>query len=158
MIETTLQFTREINASAHSIWRCWTEPELLKQWFAPKPVVTTEAVIEPHSGGCFNTTMVVPDMPKPMMGEGCVLAADPGKRFAFTNMMKGAFQPQDTSGEGQFPFTADITIKAHDTGCTYTVTVRHLNKAGADAHRDMGFFEGWGTAADQMAALAETLS
>ena len=157
MTETTLQFTREISASPHSIWRCWTEPDLLKEWFAPKPVATTHAVIEPRSGGHFNTTMVAPDMPEPMSGEGCVLAAEQGQRFAFTNMMTRGFQPQDTSGEGQFPFTAEITISAHDTGCTYTVTVRHLDVAGAEAHRKMGFFEGWGSAADQMVVLAETL-
>lgn len=158
MSDTTLQFTREIAASAHSIWRCWTEPELLMQWFAPAPVKTTHAAIDPSPGGSFDTTMVIPDFPEPMASKGCVLAADPGKRFAFTNMMKAGFQPQDTSGEGQFPFSAEIMITAHDTGCTYTVTVRHLDAAGAQAHRDMGFFEGWGAAADQMAALAATLA
>jgi len=158
MTETTLSFTREVAVSANSIWRCWTEPALLEQWFAPKPVVTTNAVIEPVSGGRFNTTMLIPKMPEPMVGEGCVLSAEPNKRFAFTNMMSGGFQPQDTSGEGQFPFTAEVTMTQKDTGCTYKVTVRHLDAAGASAHRDMGFFEGWGTAADQMIAVATGLS
>ena len=157
MTETTLQFTREIEASANSVWRCWTEPELLMQWFTPKPVQTTKAIIEPTPGGRFDTTMVIPDMPGPISSEGCVLAAEPGQRFAFTNMMTGGFQPQDTSGEGQFPFSADIAITASDSGCTYSVVVRHLDAAGADAHRAMGFFEGWGTAADQMVVLAATL-
>ena len=157
MSDTTLQFTREIAASAHSIWRCWTEPELLMQWFTPRPVETTAAAIDPHPGGRFDTTMVIPDFPEPMSSEGCVLAADPGARFAFTNMMTAGFQPQDNSGEGQFPFTAEITIAAKEIGCTYTVTVRHLNAAGAEAHTNMGFFDGWGAAADQMAELAKTL-
>ncbi|MEO1640967.1 MAG: SRPBCC domain-containing protein [Pseudomonadota bacterium] len=157
MTDTTLQFTREIAASAHSIWRCWTEPELLMQWFAPAPVKTTAAAIDPIPGGRFDTTMVIPDFPDPMTGQGCVLAADPCKRFAFTNMMTAGFQPQDQSGEGQFPFTAEITITAKDTGCTYTVTVRHLDTAGAEAHKAMGFYDGWGTAATQMAELAKTL-
>ena len=132
MTETTLQFTREISASAHNVWRSWTEPDLLKQWFAPKPVATTQSVIGPQLGGGFNTTMVIPDMPEPMSSDGCVLAADPSQRPAITNMMTGGFQLQDTSGEGQFPFTAEMTISAHDTGCTYTVTVRHLDAAGAN--------------------------
>ncbi len=157
MSDTTLSFTREIDASPHSIWRCWTEPDLLMQWFAPVPVKTTAARIEPVPGGHFDTTMVIPDFPEPMSGHGCVLAADPATRFAFTNMMSAGFQPQDNSGEGQFPFTAEITLDPHEKGCTYTVTVRHLDAAGAEAHTNMGFFEGWGTAADQMAALARTL-
>ena len=157
MNDTTLSFTREIAASAHSIWRCWTEPELLMQWFAPKPVTTTDAKIEPYPGGRFDTTMVIPDFPEPMSGQGCVLAAEPGKRFAFTNMMTAGFQPQDNSGEGQFPFTAEILITPTDTGCTYTATVRHLDTAGAETHKAMGFFDGWGAATDQLAALAKTL-
>ena len=157
MTDTTLTFSRNATVSANSIWRCWTEPALLEQWFAPKPVVTKDAVIDPFPGGRFNTTMIVPDFPDPMTGEGCVLAAEPNARFAFTNMMKGGFQPQDTSGPGEFPFTAEITIAAKDTGCHYVVTVRHLNAAGAKAHTNMGFFEGWGTAADQMLALAAEL-
>ncbi len=157
MSDTTLSFTRDLAASAHSVWRCWTEPELLMQWFAPKPVQTTKALIGPFPGGAFDTTMVIPDMPEPMSGNGCVLVAEEGRRFAFTNMMTAGFQPQDNSGEGQFPFTAEMTITPKDTGCTYTVTVRHLDTAGAEAHKAMGFFEGWGAAADQMAEIAATL-
>jgi uncharacterized protein YndB with AHSA1/START domain len=157
MTDTTLTFTRQIAASANSIWRCWTEPALLEQWFAPKPVVTKDVVIDAFPGGRFHNTMLIPDMPEPMVGRGCVLAADPNRRFAFTNMMRENFQPQETSGAGQFPFTAEITLQATDTGCDYTVTVRHLDVAGAESHRNMGFFEGWGTAADQMAALALSL-
>ena len=157
MTDTTLSFTRDVAVSANSIWRCWTEPALLEQWFAPKPVTTKDVVIDAFSGGRFNTTMLIPDMPDPMVGTGCVLAAEPNKRFAFTNMMTGGFHPQDTSGPGQFPFTAEITITAKDTGCTYQVAVRHLDVTGANLHHDMGFFEGWGTAADQMIALASSL-
>ena len=157
MTDTTLTFTRELAVSAHSVWRCWTEPELLMQWFAPRPVRTTDVVLEPYPGGAFDSTMHIPDLPDPMSGRGCVLAADPDRRFAFTNMMTKNFHPQDTSGEGQFPFTAEIVITPKDTGCSYTVTVRHLDAAGAETHKAMGFFEGWGTAADQMVEVAETL-
>ncbi|WP_333713363.1 SRPBCC domain-containing protein [Yoonia sp.] len=157
MTDTTLSFTRELSVSADSVWRCWTEPALLVQWFAPRPVRTTDVVIETFPGGAFNTTMHIPDVPEPMTGTGCVLAAEPGRRFAFTNMMRKGFQPQDTSGEGQFPFTAEIVITPKDTGCTYAVAVRHLDAAGADQHKAMGFFEGWGIAADQLVEVAATL-
>jgi hypothetical protein len=84
--------------------------------------------------------MLFPEMPDPIVDEGCVLVADPNKRFAFTNMMFGGLQPQDASGAGQFPFTAEITISAKDTGCSYQVTVRHLDEASANIHGNTGFF------------------
>ena len=157
MSDTTLSFTRELAAAPINVWRCWTEPALLEQWFAPKPVRTTDVVIEPYPGGRFDTTMHIPDMPDPMTGHGCVLVAEEARRFAFTNMMAGGFQPNDTSGPGGFAFTAEIVITPRDTGCTYTATVRHMDTAGAEMHRNMGFFDGWGTATDQLDALAVTL-
>ncbi|MCB1467371.1 MAG: SRPBCC domain-containing protein, partial [Rhizobiaceae bacterium] len=32
-----LVITKLIDAPPEKVFRCWTEPELLKQWFAPKP-------------------------------------------------------------------------------------------------------------------------
>lgn len=32
-----LVLTRLIDAPREAVYRAWTEPELLKQWFAPKP-------------------------------------------------------------------------------------------------------------------------
>ena len=32
-----LVITRDITAPREKLYRCWTEPELIKQWFAPKP-------------------------------------------------------------------------------------------------------------------------
>ena len=157
MTDTTLHFTRKIAASTHAIWRCWTEPALLEQWFAPKPVRVTDALIEAFAGGRFNTTMHIPDVPEPMTGNGCILVAEPGRRFVFTNMMSGGFQPNVIAGKGNFPFSAEIVMTPRDAGCTYAVTVRHADAAGAQMHRDMGFFDGWGTATDQLAALAATL-
>ena len=35
--EFELSVTRLIDAPREKVYRCWTEPELMKQWFAPKP-------------------------------------------------------------------------------------------------------------------------
>ncbi|MDP3226301.1 MAG: SRPBCC domain-containing protein, partial [Rubrivivax sp.] len=41
-----LVITRDIKASRQSLYRCWTEPELMKQWFAPKPWSTSHAEVD----------------------------------------------------------------------------------------------------------------
>lgn len=156
--ETTLAFHRTIKARPETVWRCWTEPDLLKQWFAPEPVVTTLAELDPVPGGAFRTVMQVPDHGEMSGDPGCVLVADPARRLVWTNALGPGFRPNLLgTGEMDFAFTADISMAPDPEGCAYDVKVLHATPAGAAAHERMGFFQGWGTAADQMAALAMRL-
>ena len=54
--ERELVLSRLIDAPRNKVYRCWTEPELLKQWFAPKPFTTSEALLDtrPGRGKCRN--------------------------------------------------------------------------------------------------------
>ena len=51
--------TRSFDAPIDVVWRFWTEPELIAQWFGPQHV-TVDAVtvlVEPHTGGAWNLEM-----------------------------------------------------------------------------------------------------
>jgi uncharacterized protein YndB with AHSA1/START domain len=41
-----LLLERDVPVSAEALWRGWTEPSLLKQWFCPLPWRVTEAEID----------------------------------------------------------------------------------------------------------------
>lgn len=56
-----LTLDRVLDASVAKLWRCWTEPELLKQWFCPKPWYVSEARMDLRPGGEFYTLMNGPD-------------------------------------------------------------------------------------------------
>ncbi|QDC10698.1 polyketide cyclase [Oceanicola sp. D3] len=149
--ELDLTLTRQINASPATLWRCFTTPELLCAWFVPAPWSCAEAVIEPHPGGRFYSLFKGPDGEE-MANEGAILLAEPAKRFVFTDFFKAGFIPNET------PFMlADITLTPRDGGTEYTATVRHRTPEDRARHEEMGFAQGWGTAADQLAALAEGL-
>src|SRR6266850_7367914 len=63
-----LVLTRVIDVPRHKLFRCWTEPELLKQWFAPKPYTTPVARIDVRPGGASYIVMRDPqgnDLPNP---------------------------------------------------------------------------------------------
>lgn len=155
--ETDLKLERDIAASPEKLWRCWTEADLLKQWFAPKPVETVDAVINPEPGGRFYTLMRVPDYGD-MPGEGCILVADPAKRLVWTNAMEAAFRPtKPADGPGSFLFSTELTFAPSPRGCLYTVVVRHTTAGARAQHEEMGFHDGWGTAASQLEALAKGL-
>lgn len=153
--ETDLKLERTLVATPDQVWRCWTEADLLKQWFAPKPVETVDAVIDPTPGGRFYTLMRVPEHGD-MAGDGCILVAERARRLVWTNALGPAFRPVVLEGGG-FTFSADITFQATDTGCAYTIIVRHAQADSRAQHDAMGFHDGWGTAASQMEQIAQSL-
>lgn len=158
MTDLTLSFTRSMAASPNAVWRCLTEPDLIKQWFAPAPVQTTEVEMNPTAGGIFRTVMVVPEHGEMRGDAGCVLVALPDAHLVWTNLLGPDFTVNELGdGPMDFGFTADIRLTKTDTGCDYTVTVRHGTPQATKAHEGMGFYSGWGSAADQLGALAATL-
>jgi uncharacterized protein YndB with AHSA1/START domain len=50
---------------------------------------------------------------------------------------------------------ATVTFEPEGEGTRYTARVRHWNEAALKRHEEMGFHEGWGIVAGQLAELAE---
>ena len=49
--ERELIITRMIDAPPEKVWRAWTEPALLTQWFTPPPFTTPSAELDVRPGG-----------------------------------------------------------------------------------------------------------
>lgn len=150
--ERDLVLTRVIDAPRDKVYRAWTEPELLKQWFAPAPYTTPVAELDVRTGGNNFIVMRDPagnDMPLP----GVYLEIVPNERIVATNAYSKAWEPSDK------PFmTMVLTFEDAGAGKTkYTALVRHWTAADREAHEKMGFHQGWGKCTDQLAALAARL-
>jgi len=147
-----LVLTRILAAPRAALYRCWTEPELLKQWFCPPPWRVSDAVLDVRPGGANLITMRGPNG-EVAPNAGVYLDVIPNEKVVFTDAFTADWQP---SGK---PFmVATITFQDHDSGGTlYTATARHWSAEDCKAHADMGFHTGWGIAADQLEALAKTL-
>ncbi len=147
-----LKITRILKAKRATIWRCWTDPELLKPWFVPKPHSIKEVKIDLRPGGRFFTLMNVGGSDYP--NDGSYLQVVPQEKLVFTDMMLADFQPVDKPGLG---FTATLTFEDHPEGTAYTAVARHRTPEDSAKHEAMGFTEGWGTVATQLEAFAITL-
>lgn len=55
-----LVLDRVLDAPRAALWRCWTEPELLKQWFCPKPWFVSDVRMDLRPGGEFFALMSGP--------------------------------------------------------------------------------------------------
>ncbi|TNC73841.1 ArsR/SmtB family transcription factor [Rubellimicrobium roseum] len=150
---TALTVTRVLRAPRPAVWRCLTEPDLLRQWFAPRPAEVTGVEIEPRAGGRFYT--VIRYMGQSMPGDGLVLEIVEQQRLTWTNMLLTGWRP---AAGVDLPFTATIEIADHVEGTIYRAAARHPDTATAERHEALGFSQGWGLAAEQLGRLAATLT
>ena len=151
-----LQQLREIDLPAADVWRAWTEPELLKQWFCPRPWKVVECEIDLRPGGVFRTLMQSPEGQNMPAGAGTYLVVEPEKRLVWTNALGPGFRPnpQPENSSAGFAFVADLRLDALRNGRTrYHARVMHASQAARDAHVAMGFEAGWDAALDQLVEL-----
>ena len=147
-----LVLTRVIDAPADKLYRCWTTPELLPKWFCPPPWGVSHAEMDVRAGGSSLVVMRGPNGEQ-VDNRGVYLEVVPNQRLVFTDAFTEAWIPSAK------PFmTGVLTFEDLGDGTTrYTAVVRHWSEEDLKMHEQMGFQEGWGIAADQMAALAKTL-
>ena len=142
-----LVLTRLIDAPREKVFRAWTDPEILKQWFAPLPWTTPSAELDVRPGGSNLVVMRSPegtDFPNP----GVYLEVVPNERLVITDAYTSAWQPSEK------PFMTVILTFEDEGGKTrYTARALHWTVEDREAHEKMGFHEGWGQCADQLAAV-----
>ncbi len=151
--ELDLELVREIGVAPDLVWRAWTEPELLKQWFAPAPWSIAAASLDLRPGGAFAMTMQSPDGEQ-FPSVGCYLEVVPNERLVWTESMDPGYRPKTID----MPLSAILELEPLANGGTrYRAIAIHQDPAGVKQHEEMGFHEGWGAAADQLAALLKTM-
>jgi uncharacterized protein YndB with AHSA1/START domain len=146
-----LVLTRLIDVPRHQLFRCWTEPALIVQWFTPPPWKTIRAEMDVRPGGASCITMQGPDGTE-VPHLGVYLEVVPDQRLVFTDAYTSAWQPSAKPF-----FTCVLTFEDEAGQTRYTARARHWSAEDCAAHDKMGFHEGWGVATDQLAALAATL-
>ncbi|MGL4968425.1 MAG: SRPBCC family protein [Inquilinus sp.] len=146
-----LVLTRLIDAPREKLFRAWTEPELMKQWFTPRPWTTPVIEVDLRPGGSNLIVMRGPDGTE-FPNRGVYLEIVKNERLVFTDAYTKAWEPS----EKPF-FTGIITFEDEGGKTRYTARAVHWTVADREAHEKMGFHEGWGLCADQLAELAAKL-
>jgi uncharacterized protein YndB with AHSA1/START domain len=139
-----LELTRLLEAAPEKVYRAWTEPELVKRWFAPRPWTTPHVELDVRPGGGLLFVLRSPegeDMPH----RGVYLEVVPGKRLVWTDAYSRAWEPS-----GKPFFTAILTFEDEGGRTRYRARALHWTVEDREAHEKMGFHEGWGQCADQL--------
>ncbi|MFC0626254.1 SRPBCC domain-containing protein [Kribbella deserti] len=148
-----LALQRVIRAPRDVVWQAWTEPARFAKWWVPAPTVCRVERLEARPGGAIVTSMsengteFVPQL------DAIFLVVDQLERLVYTNAIDSAWRPASPE---PFLMTAEITLSDHPDGTDYRVVVRHGDPATRARHEELGFADGWGTVAKQLAVLAES--
>jgi uncharacterized protein YndB with AHSA1/START domain len=146
-----LTITRHIAAPRASVWRCWTEPELLKQWFTPRPWTTPVVETDVRAGGSSYFLFRGPNGEE-FPNRGVYLEVVPEEKLVFTDAYVSAWVPSAA------PYmTGIVTFADEGAGTRYTARVLHWSEAARASHEERGFHQGWGKAAEQMEQVARSL-
>jgi uncharacterized protein YndB with AHSA1/START domain len=146
-----LVLQRILKTPRANVYRCWTEPELMKLWFAPQPLTTPVVELDVRPGGASLVVMRAPDGSE-YPNRGVYLEVAENKRLVFTDAYTSAWTPSDK------PFmTVELTFEDQGADTLYTARVRHWTVADRETHEKMGFHQGWGLCASQLEAVARGL-
>ena len=149
MSDRELSFSRVVDATRERLYAGWTDPALLPQWFAPRPLTTTVEKMDVRPGGAFRATMRTPggqEFPQ----SGVFLELVPNERIVFTDAFTEGWDPRP-----EHFFVGIVTLEDLGDGKTrYTATVRHWTAEAREQHEKMGFEAGWDQCLDQLVELA----
>ncbi len=140
-----------INAPPEKVYRAWTDPNLLVQWFTPKPWSTVRAELDLRPGGTNSIVMKSPDGAE-FPNSGVYLEVIPNKKLVLTDAFRKAWEPSEK------PFmTATLTFEEQGGKTKYTARVTHWSVSDREQHEQMGFFSGWEKAAEQLEEVVSKL-
>jgi len=161
-----LTLRRTIDAPSALIWKVWTDPKHVKEWWAPAPWTTTECDLDLRPGGIFRTVMRSPEGQE-YPHVGCFLELVENEKMVFTTALEPGYRPAGNShndeGKGQtldcinVQFTAILTLDERAGRTNYLIRVLHKDEADRRKHEEMGFHQGWNQCLDQLIQVVNQL-
>jgi uncharacterized protein YndB with AHSA1/START domain len=147
-----LVLTRDFGATPEKLYRAWTQPALITQWFTLGSWKAVKAEMDVRPGGANLITMRGPDGAE-FPNCDVYLEVVPNKRPVLTDAYTSAWVPSEQ------PFMT-VTLTFDDLGggrTRYTARVSHWSIADREQHEQMGFHQNWPVATEQLAALVAKL-
>ena len=147
-----LSLQRVIRAPRAVVWRAWTDPSQLEQWWVPAPAVARVDRLEAKPGGAFVTRISDDGVEFGPHMDASFLVVDDRERLVFTNAVDSRWRP---TRPDPIAMVAEIVLRDHPDGTDYRVVVRHGDPAARARHEELGFFDGWGAVTGQLIAFVE---
>lgn len=144
-IDRTMTLERLIHASPEQVWRAWTDPAILPQWFGPKGYSCQTKEIDLRDGGIWRFDMTGPD--------GTIW---PNRHHALTYdpYSKITFLLDDDTDAGT-PMEVTVTLTPQDGGTFLTQKVVMPSAEAYAGAKAFGAIELGQTTLAKLAAMVE---
>lgn len=138
--EITLDLTRTFDTPREEVFRAWTEPEALKQWFAPSDAFSTPvAEVDLRVGGNYRIGMKPPDKDDLYIVGGTYQEIQPPEKLVFTLSWEQGVDVGETL----------VTVEFRDLGDSTEVVLSH-ERFPTEESRDK-HAEGWNGCLERLA-------
>lgn len=149
--------SRTFNAPASRVWKAWTQPDDLRQWFGPKCCTMTDIKMDLKPGGSCHCCIRPPGGPE-MWGKFIYREIAEPKRLVYAQHFSdraGGITRHPGSPTWPLQMLTTVTFTEQDGKTTVTVNWAPLNPSDEErktfdsAHEVMN--QGWGGSFDQLA-------
>ncbi len=153
--------TRVIDAPRGLVWKAWTDPALVKQWWGPKGFTAPVCKIDFRRGGKYLFCMQSPEFleGKRIWSTGVYREIVPLERIVCTDSFadaKGNVVPATHYGMGDdFPMEMQVTLRFEEQKGKTRFTLRHAGHPAGEMSEMAA--AGWNQSFDKIDALLSTL-
>ena len=148
--EDQILVTREFDAPKELVWKAWTTPELVKQWWHANRGEVTVSEIDLRVGGTWRSVMVTPDGFE-VAFHGEYREIEPYDRLVSTEAYEGIPNPDENA-------TVNTMTLDEDNGrTTVTILVQCPSREVRDAMIDSGMEAGMQDALTLLEQVAASL-
>lgn len=148
----TVVITAEFEAERDLVWDAYTKPELLDQWWAPKPYSSRTKVMDFREGGRRFYAMVSPEGDERWVLQ-TYSSITPKSNFKFFNVFSDANENPELPGSDW-----DLNFDEHDGSTTVNISIYNESLERLERMIEMGFKEGAGAQLKNLEELLARLS
>lgn len=140
----TLTIEKVFNAPIQLVWDAWTQSDHIVKWWAPPGM--SISVIEHNFlvGGKWKYSMPMPDGSE-FISEGVYSEITPLKKI----VTSADFKPMTENVE------LHATFETAGDQTQFTFSVVHASEEYCKQQEEMGFYNGWGSTLERLAALLD---
>lgn len=165
-MEDKLIITRTFDAPRELVWKAWTDPEMIKQWWGPEGFTSPSAKVDFKVGGKFVYSMSGPagsEWDKEMWSAGEYKEIVPNEKLIVTDYFSDAngnkIMPAEYDQDPNFPDEMHVTILFEDVGEGKTKLSIIYDKPETEeqwqAVLNSGMKEGWNSSLNKFGMVVE---